>query len=199
MTAVTPSTHSANSPMTDVQTYERRVARLAESRRRDTIARRAAVTTAIRELQREDRPVTRRAVIARAGVHRNFLHRHKDLANQIDQISTEQRNRPPPTSADRISHASLLTDLTTARHRIRELQQQVQTLEHRLGEFGPAPTAALLEHHPLVIELRERLAQSEITCSDKDRTITSLRDDIEVLRETNRSLVREYGLHTTES
>jgi hypothetical protein len=93
----------------------------------------------------------------------------------------------------------LLTDLTTARHRIRGLQQQVRTLEHRLGAHGPEPTAALIERHPLVIELRERLAQSEIECTKKDRTISSLREDVEILRETNRSLVREYGLHTTEA
>lgn len=185
--------------MTDPQTYEQRVARLTESRRRDTVTKRAAVTAALRDLQREERPVTRRAVIARAGVHRNFLYRHKDLADQIDQAANDHHRQPPHTSADRVSHGSLLTDLTIARHRIRGLQQQVHTLEHRLGERGPEPTAALIERHPLVIELRERLAQSEIECTNKDRTISSLRDDVEILRETNRSLVREYGLHTTEA
>jgi hypothetical protein len=29
---------------------------------------------------------------------------------------------------------------------------------------------------------------------EKERNIASLRDDVEVLRETNRFLVREYGL-----
>lgn len=174
------------------------MARLTESRRRDTLTKRAAVTTALQDLQREDRPVTRRAVIARAGVHRNFLYRHQDLAAQIDHATTEYRRRPTATRSDHISHDSLLTELATARHRIRELQQQVHTLEHRLGAHGPTPTPTLLERHPLVIELRQRLAQSEITCTDNDRVIASLRDDIEILRETNRSLVREYGLHTTE-
>lgn len=107
--------------MTDPQTYEQRVARLAEARRRDTTTKRAAVTAALQALQREDRPVTRRTVIARAGVHRNFLYRHHDLAAQIDQAATDYHRRPPPPG-DRISHDSLLTELATARHRIRELQ-----------------------------------------------------------------------------
>jgi hypothetical protein len=53
---------------------------------------------------------------------------------------------------------------------------------------------ALLDQHPIVIQLRKRPAESELDVVEKDRTIASLQDDVEVLRETNRSLVREYGL-----
>jgi hypothetical protein len=63
--------------MTDSQSYQQRVARLSEVRRRDSASKRAAVLDALADLQREDRPITRRAVIARAGVHRNFLQRHR--------------------------------------------------------------------------------------------------------------------------
>jgi hypothetical protein len=70
----------------------------------------------------------------------------------------------------------------------------VQVLEHRLGAQGPSIGPALLDHHPIVIELRKRLAEVELAIMEKDRTIASLQEDIEVLRETNRSLVREYGL-----
>lgn len=52
----------------------------------------------------------------------------------------------------------------------------------------------MIDQHPVVLELRTRLAQLEVELLEKDRTIMSLEDDVEVLRETNRSLVREYGL-----
>jgi hypothetical protein len=69
----------------------------------------------------------------------------------------------------------------------------VQVLERRLGAHGPSIGPTLLDHHPVVMELRKRLAEVELDVMEKDRTIRSLRDDIEVLRDTNRSLVREYG------
>jgi hypothetical protein len=43
-----------------------------------------------------------------------------------------------------------------------------------------------------------RLAEIELDMVEKDRTIASLQDDVEVLRETNRSLVRECGLNSSE-
>ena len=95
---------------------------------------------------------------------------------------------------DRITRESLLTELATAKQRNRELQQKVQLLEHRVGAQGPSTGPELLDQHPLVIELRKRLAELELAVVERDRTITSLQEDNEVLRETNRSLVREYGL-----
>jgi len=43
-----------------------------------------------------------------------------------------------------------------------------------------------------------RLGEIELDMVEKDRTIASLQDDVEVLRETNRSLVRECGLNSSE-
>jgi hypothetical protein len=43
-----------------------------------------------------------------------------------------------------------------------------------------------------------RLAEIELDMVEKDRTIASLQDDVEVLRETNRPLVRECGLNSSE-
>jgi hypothetical protein len=67
-------------------------------------------------------------------------------------------------------------------------------LERRLGAQEPSLAPALVDHHPVVVELRERIAELELHLVEKNRTIASLQDDVEVFRETNRSLVREYGL-----
>jgi hypothetical protein len=115
--------------MTDVQSYERRVSRLTDARRKDTATKRAAVLKALRDLRREDRRISRRVVITRAGVHRNFLQRHKDLAALIDEAAGGQRPDSHPRPQDRITHDSLRTELATARHRNRELQQKVRVLE----------------------------------------------------------------------
>ena len=130
-------------------------------------------------------------------MHRNFLQRHKDLAALIDEAAGGQRPDHHLRPQDRISRDSLLTELATARQRNRELQQKVQVLERRLGAQGPSIGPALLEQHPDVIGIRKRLAEAELDLAEKDRTIASLQEDIEVLRETNRSLVREYGLTTS--
>jgi Family of unknown function (DUF6262) len=180
--------------MTDVQSYEQRVSRLADTRRKDSAVKRAAVLKAIADLRREDRRISRRVVVARAGVHRNFLQRHKDLATLIDEAAGGQRPDHHLHPEDRITRDSLLVELATANQRNRELQQKVQVLERRLGAQGPSIGPALLDQQPVVIDLRKRLAEVELDVVEKDRTITSLQEDIEVLRETNRSLVREYGL-----
>jgi hypothetical protein len=182
--------------MTDLQSYEERISRLADARRKDSAAKRAAVVRALNELRREDRRITRRLVIGRAGVHRNFLHRHKDLAALIDQAAGGPRPESHPSPQDRITRDSLLTEMASAKTRQRELENKVRILEHRLSSQGPAVSQVLLDQHPLVIELRRRIADAEIDISAMDRVITALQDDNEVLRETNRSLVREYGLRS---
>lgn len=183
--------------MSDAQSYEQRVSRLTAARRRDSTNKRAAVLAALDQLRREDRRISRRAVIARAGVHRNFLQRHKDLGARIDEAAGGQRPEHQIAAHDRITTDSLRTGLASLRQRNRELQRQVQALERRLGAMGPAIGPDLLDQHPLVIELRSRVAEVELDTTEKDRTIASLCDDVDVLRETNRSLVREYGLTET--
>ena len=180
--------------MTDPQSYEQRVTRLANTRREDSARKRAAVLKALDELRREDRRISRKVVIARAGVHRNFLQRHRDLAALIDDVAGGARPDNNPRPRERLSHDSLMTELATAKHRNRELEQKVRILEHRLGAQGPTIGPSLIDQHPVVVELRTRLAQMEVELVEKDRTIASLQDDVEILRETNRSLVREYGL-----
>lgn len=182
--------------MTDNQGYDQRVARLSKARRGDSANKRAAVLAALAELQREDRRVTRTAVIARAGIHRNFLQRHKDLAGLIDSAAGGQRAGNGTPLADRLTQESLRTELATAKHRTHELSGRVQALERRLGAHGATLEQPVIENHPVVVDLRARLARHEVELSEKNRTIEALLDDVEILRETNRSLVREYGLTT---
>jgi hypothetical protein len=47
------------------------------------------------------------------------------------------------------------------------------------------------------LDLRARLGRLEAELVGRNRAIESLEDDVEILRETNRSLVREYGLRPT--
>jgi chromosome segregation ATPase len=181
--------------MSDIQSYERRVSRLSAARRRDSVSKREAVLAAIDELKHEDRQISRRVVIARAGVHRNFLQRHKDLAALID----ESGSRGPQAQArtrDQITGESLRTELASARRSNRELRERIQALERRLSSCGATVGPTLIDHHPTVVELRSRVAHLEAELIQKNRMIATLEDDIEVLRETNRSLVREYGLRT---
>jgi Family of unknown function (DUF6262) len=193
-TVAMPLRYWAEPPMTDIQSYEQRVSRLSEARRRDSASKRAAVLAVLTELKREDRRISRRVVIARAGVHRNFLQRHKDLAALIDNAAGETRCESGLRPRDRLTADSLRTELANAKHRNRELRDRVLALERRLGAQGAAMGRAMIDEHPVVLELRARLAQLEVDLIEKDRTITSLEDDVQVLRETNRSLVREYGL-----
>lgn len=182
--------------MTDSQGYEQRIARLSKARRGDSANKRNAVLAALAELQCEDRRVTRTAVIARAGVHRNFLQRHKDLAAQIDSAAGAQRAEPASRRADQLTYESLRTELASAKHLNHELNGRVRALERRLSAHGVTLGQPVIENHPVVVDLREQLARREVELSEKNRTIEALLDDVEILRETNRSLVREYGLTT---
>ncbi len=169
----------AEQPMTDSKTYEQRVTRLSESRRRDSADKRAAVLAALADLQREDRPITRRAVIARAGVHRNFLQRHKDLADRIATAAGERRSRPGVPPADQITIESLRTELATVKHRNQEFSTRIQALERRLGAHGATMGPSVIDSHPVVLELQARLAHLEVQLVEKDRAIESFEDDVE--------------------
>jgi hypothetical protein len=181
--------------MSDIQSYERRVSRLSAARHRDSASKRAAVLAAIDELKREDRRVSRRVVIARAGVHRNFVQRHKDLAALIDDAGIREP-RSQSRTRDQITAESLRAELAAARQSNRELRERVQALECRLSSCGATVGPTMIDRHPTVVELRSRVAELDAVLVEKDRMIVWLEDDVDVLRETNRSLVREYGLRT---
>jgi integrase len=100
---------------------------------------------------------------------------HKDLGVLIDEAAGGQRPDHHLRPQDRITRESVLTELATAKQRNRELQQKVQLLEHRVGARGPSTGPDLLDQHPLVIELRRRLAELELAVVEKDRTILRCR------------------------
>jgi uncharacterized protein DUF6262 len=192
-----PLMYWAEPSMTDIQSYEQRVSRLSEVRRRDSASKRAAVLAALTELKREDRRISRRVVAARAGVHRNFLQRHKDLAALIDDAAGGRRPGQTLRPRDWVTIDSLRTELATAKHRNRELRDRVQALERRLSAEGASIGPSVIDQHPVVLDLRARLGRLEAELVGRNRAIESLEDDVEILRETNRSLVREYGLRPT--
>jgi uncharacterized coiled-coil protein SlyX len=119
-----------------------------------------------------------------------------DLADQIDTAAGERQPAKEGLPPDHITVKSLQTELATAKHRNQEFSNRVQALERRLGAQGAVIGPSVIDNHPLVLELQARLAYLEIQLVEKDRAIESLEDDVDVLRETNRSLVREYGLST---
>ena len=181
--------------MSDIQSYEHRVSRLSAARRRDSVSKRAAVLAAIDELKHEDRQISRRVVIARAGVHRNFLQRHKDLAALIDDAGIREP-RSQSRTRDQLTAESLRAELAAARQSNRELRERIQALERRLSSCGATVGPMLIDHHPTVVELRSQIAQIEGGAHSEGQNDRTLEDDVEVLRETSRSLVRENGLRT---
>jgi hypothetical protein len=147
--------------------------------------------------ERLDRQISRKVVITRAGVHRNFLQRHKDLAALIDDAGNSAP-RSQSRTRDQITADSLRTELAATRHSKRQLRERVQALERSLSSCGATVGPTVVDHHPSVVQLRSPMAQHEAEVIDKDRMIVSLEDDVDALRETNRSLVREDGpRHTT--
>ena len=71
--------------------------------------------------------------IARAGVDRTFLYRHRDLLGKIHAAETA----PPPaggTAGPAVSRASLQADLLAAHERAIRLSARIRQLEQRLSE-----------------------------------------------------------------
>jgi hypothetical protein len=186
---------------------------------KDSAAKRAAVLKALNELQRKDRRMSPKVVVARAGVHRNVLQRHKDVAGLIDEAAGGTRADNYLRPRDRVSDDSLVTDLADANigtwgcdrrcaslstgwaHRVRPQDRLLLTRSGRRGASDAAWPQVEVE---LVDKCRRHLnfdplaaaPGSDFTCRRQTRTRRSshLQDDAEVLPETNRSLVREYGL-----
>lgn len=62
---------------------------------------RQAAFAAIQELQQEKHPVTRSAVVRRAGVSVVFLRRHPDLIQALEVAEQRHRLTPPESAADK--------------------------------------------------------------------------------------------------
>jgi hypothetical protein len=69
------------------------------------------------------------SLLASTRSHRNFLQRHRDLADQIDTAAGERQPAKEGLPPDHITVKSLQTELATAKHRNQEFSNRVQALE----------------------------------------------------------------------
>jgi hypothetical protein len=74
---------------------------------------------------------------------------------------------------------------------VKELELQVATLEARLSKAGPQALSAVLDAHPTVIGLRQRIAALELDVSDQRHRLRDYEYENGALRETNRELARK--------
>lgn len=164
--------------------------RLTAARRADSVARRERVLKALEYLRKNHLPINQARVAARAGVHRNFVSKNRDLAAAVlaaqqSALDLDNSSRHP------MSGESLRTDLAIARLRVAELEAQVMALETRLSHAGPTQDGAAFEQHPTLVAARTRIAELEAQVLVQDRQLQEQTRDNEALREANRDLARE--------
>jgi hypothetical protein len=68
--------------------------------------------------------------------------------------------RSQSRTRDQITAESLRAELAAARQSNRQLRERVQALERRLSSCGPTVGPTMIDHHPTVVELRSRMAQT---------------------------------------
>ncbi|WP_409474684.1 DUF6262 family protein [Streptomyces sp. HC307] len=105
---------------------------LAQARRRDSIAKRLRVLTAIERLERDGEPITHTAVARTAGVS-TWLTYAEGVREHIHAAQARQ-NSGPTTSHPRgpLSPAALRTDLELARREITTLREERDRLRTRV-------------------------------------------------------------------
>jgi len=89
---------------------------------------RQATFTAIRELQQEKHPVTRSAVVRRAGVSVVFLRSHPDLLQAIEHAGQQYRLAPSESATDKGKDQMI----AALRRRLDEMKQQLAAKDQEL-------------------------------------------------------------------
>lgn len=165
-----------------------RVERLRASRREDSDGRKNRVRAALADLTRQGTPITIGAVAAAAGVHRNFIGRHSDIRAEI--TASRPAAGRPECVATPVSEQSLRTELATARHQSRDLQERVHILERRLSEVGVPESRHKDE---TIRQLTDRVADLESALVAREREARQIEDDLAAATDLNRSLIRELN------
>jgi len=111
----------------------------------------------IRELVRRGEPVTFRGLAQTAGVSLDFLYRHPEIRQRIEQLRAQQRPTPQagPTRTDPDQPSSVIRTLTT----------QLTELKHRHREEVTTLRQALEAAHGENLQLRRRLPADPTTTS----------------------------------
>lgn len=162
---------------------------LRAARKADSNARRQRVVDALEDLKRNRQQVTQSSVARAAGVHRNFISRHRDLAALVNEAQRPSGAMPLAT-ANLISTESLRTDLALARQREADLEARVTALEGQLRRAG-VTQHQLAENDPDLVAARQRIAELEVTVSELKRVLARTEAEREAMRETNRDLARQ--------
>jgi len=111
----------------------------------------------IRELVRRGEPVTFRGLAQTAGVSLDFLYRHPEIRQRIEQLRAQQRPTPQagPTRTDPDQPSSVIRTLTA----------QLTELKRRHREEVTALQQALEAAHGENLELRRRLPAGHTTAA----------------------------------
>jgi hypothetical protein len=130
---------------------------------------RQAALSAIQDLQREQRPVTRTAVARRAGVSVVFLRSHPDLLQAIEEIEQRYRLTPPENASDKTKDQVI----AALRRRLDEMKQQLTAKDQELrwkqreidllyGKLAAASPLTDAELRSVFASALERLIQQEM-------------------------------------
>ncbi len=107
---------------------------LAAFQRQRSAQRRAAVTAAVRKLDRAGEPVTLAGVAELVGVDRSYIHSQPDLTEQIRQLrTTTPAKLAARPAAERATITSLQARLASAHEEITRLKIENRALHQRLS------------------------------------------------------------------
>ncbi len=154
---------------------------LAVARARDSDARRQRVLRALNHATATSSDLSVSALARAAGVHRSFIHRHRDLH---DAVAAARRQPPPPAASIGVTDVSLRTELTNFKAQNLRLLRHVTNLEKRLSELlggqvyrttgiGAPDTDADLRQH--VDQLNQRLTDLRHQLEERTEELTAAR------------------------
>ena len=117
-----------------------------------TAAAAARAEQGIRDLVRRGEPITFRGLAQSAGVSLDFLYRHTEIRQRVEQLRDQQRGMPPPPPdrADPDQPSSVVRTLTA----------QLAELKRRHREEVTTLRQALEAAHGENLELRRRLGSA---------------------------------------
>jgi hypothetical protein len=120
---------------------------LRQAAARKSAAAQSRAEQALRDMLRQQQPITFRGLAHAAGVSLDFLYHHTDLRPRIEQLRAQQSrpNPPPPATTDQPSNV------------VRALTAQINELKRRHRDETNALREALQAAHGENLHLRRQL------------------------------------------